>query len=331
MKTLLLILSVVVSFDSSAGLRERIKERILKKMEEKPAPEASTDVTTKIERPGTYTFKISQDGMDRFYMVHVPKNYNPKNPAPLLFAIHGGGGNMKIQANDEYYKQISKSEEVGFIAVFPNGYSKFQSGSFATWNAGKCCGDARDKKIDDVSFFKTMVKNLSSQMNIDPKKIYATGMSNGAMMAYRLACEMTDTFAGIAAVAGTDNTIDCKPTKAISILHIHAKDDDHVNFEGGAGKKAASADKITNFKSVPSTIEKWVEFNQCSKAESSSVMYQQGSFCTIYPKCRDNVKVDLCVTPTGGHSWPGGKKPRGEKDTFQGLSANDVMWNFFKR
>lgn len=331
MKTLLLILSVVVSFDSSAGLRERIKERILKKMEEKPAPEASTDVTTKIEKPGTYTFKISQDGMDRFYMVHVPKNYNPKNPAPLLFAIHGGGGNMKIQANDEYYKQISKSEEVGFIAVFPNGYSKFQSGSFATWNAGKCCGDARDKKIDDVSFFRTMVKNLSSQMNIDPKKIYATGMSNGAMMAYRLACEMTDTFAAIAAVAGTDNTIDCKPTKAISILHIHAKDDDHVNFEGGAGKKAASADKITNFKSVPSTIEKWVEFNQCVKAESSSVMYKQGSFCTIYPKCRDNVKVDLCVTPTGGHSWPGGKKPRGEKDTFQGLSANDVMWNFFKR
>jgi len=331
MKTVLLILLGFAALDASAGFREKLKARILKKMEEKPAPEASTDVLLKIQRPGTYTYKISISGMDRFYMVHVPKNYNPQTSTSLLFAIHGGGGNMKIQANDEYYKQISKSEETGSITVFPNGYSKFQSGSFATWNAGNCCGDARDKNMDEIAFFKTMVKNLSTQLNIDPKRIYATGMSNGGMMAYRLACEMADTFAGIAAVAGTDNTKDCKPSRAISILHIHAKDDDHVKFEGGMGKKAASAEKITNFTSVDSTISKWVDFNKCDVKAATTIMYKQGAYCTRYPNCRDNVKVELCVTPTGGHSWPGGKKPRGQSDTFQGLSANDVMWDFFRR
>lgn len=324
------ILLTLLSLNASAGVREKLKERIMKKMQEKSAPEASTDVTGKIEKAGTYTFKITIDGMDRFYMIHVPKNYNSKTPAPLLFAIHGGGGNMKIQANNDYYKQISKSEETGSITVFPNGHSKFQSGSFATWNAGHCCGDARDKNMDEIAFFKAMVKNISSQLNIDPKKIYATGMSNGGMMAYRLACEMADTFTAIAAVAGTDNTVNCNPARAISILHIHAKDDDHVKFDGGIGKNAAPAEKITNFKSVDSTIAKWVAFNKCEGAPVQ-VMYKEGSYCQRYSKCRENVKVELCVTPTGGHSWPGGKKPRGEKDTFQGLSANDVMWDFFRR
>lgn len=320
------ILLTLLSLDASASLRDKIKDRILKKLEDKPAPVASTDVTSRIEKPGTYTFKITIDNMDRYYMVHVPKNYKPQSPSSLLFAIHGGGGNMKIQAKNEYYKQISKSEETGSITVFPNGYSKFQSGSFATWNAGHCCGDARDKNVDEIAFFKAMVKNLSSQLNIDSKRIYATGMSNGGMMAYRLACEMTDTFAAIASVTGTDNTKNCTPSKPISILHIHAKDDEHVNFNGGAGKKAAPADKITNFTSVPATIAKWVEFNQCEKTPK-----QAGKYCEVYEKCRDGVKVQLCVTPTGGHSWPGGIKPRGGDETFKDLSANDVMWDFFKK
>lgn len=323
---MILILTLIFSEMASAGIRERLKERIVKKMMEKPAPEAMTDVSKKIESPGTYTFKISVNDVDRFYMVHVPKSYKSTISSPLLFAIHGGGGNMKIQANDDYYKQISKSEEIGSITVFPNGYSKFPSGSFATWNAGRCCGDARDKNMDEILFFKTMVKNLSSQLNIDPKRIYAAGMSNGGMMAYRLACELTDTFTAIAAVAGTDNTIDCKPNRPISILHIHAKDDDHVKYDGGAGKSAAPAEKITDFKSVPETISKWVKFNQCTVSP-----VKVNNYCEIYSQCKDGVKVQLCSTPTGGHSWPGGVKPRGEKETFKNLSANDVMWDFFAR
>ena len=114
--------------------------------------------------------------------------------------------------------------------------------------------------------------------------------------------------------------------RPISILHIHAKDDDHVKYEGGAGKSAAPAEKITDFKSVPETISKWVKFNQCTGSP-----LKVNDYCEIYSQCKNGVKVQLCTMPSGGHSWPGGVKPRGERETFKDLSANNVMWDFFAR
>lgn len=329
MKTSLLLALLILSQNSFAGIRDKAQERIMKRMEEKPAPDALTDVTSKISKPGTYTYKISVNGLDRYYMIHIPASYKETVPAPLLFSLHGGGGNMKLQATDKYYKQISKSEALGFIAVFPNGYSKFKSGSFATWNAGNCCADARDKNIDDVAFIRELLKTLSQQLTIDQQKIYATGMSNGAMMAYRLACEMPETFKAIAAVAGTDNTTECKPSRPISILHIHALNDDHVQFQGGAGRAAARVAKVTDFKSVPHTVAKWIELNKCD-GKSTRIQFNKGAYCDVYSNCAQNTKVQLCVTPKGGHSWPGGKNPLGVIRPFQHLSATDVMWDFFK-
>lgn len=314
----------------SGWLRQKIKERLIKKAEEQPEPEASSDLTTKLEKPGDYVFKIKQGDIHRFYKIHVPLNYNSKTPTPLLFAIHGGGGDMNIQSAEEYYHLISKSDKEGFIVIFPNGISPFKSGKLATWNAGQCCGGARDKKIDDVGFIKKIINTVSGQLNIDQKKIFASGMSNGAMMAYRLACELADTFKAIAAVAGTDNTINCKPTASVSILHIHAKDDDHVLFNGGAGVNAfKDRSQVNEFVSVPDTINKWVKLNSCD-VKPKRVLEKTGVSCDEYSKCKNNSKVKLCVTDSGGHSWPGGKKPRnvgGEPTKV--ISANDTMWDFF--
>lgn len=260
---------------------------------------------------------------ERDYIVHVPKKYDPKKPAPLLFVFHGGGGNMKLQSTDKFYKQISKSEEQGFIAIFPNGFSRFKSGILATWNAGNCCGAARDKNIDHVSFIKEILKEIKGKYNVDSKRIYATGMSNGAMMSYRFACEMPETFKAIAAVAGTDNTTICSDER-VSVLHIHAKDDDHVLFQGGIGPNAVKRSQITNFVSVPATIAKWTKINGCSGAPK-----KLNEYCEVYSDCKENTKVQLCVTPTGGHSWPGGEKPRGTTETFKAMDATDVMWDFF--
>lgn len=308
-------------------LREKLKDRWIKKQQEKPAPEASSDFK-KIELPGSYTFTFPHNGINRFYIVHVPAVYKASSPSPVLFALHGGGGNMKIQANDEFYKLISKSEKENFVVVFPNGFSKLKSGEFATWNAGKCCGDARDTGSNDVGFIKEVFSKLINQVNVDEKKVFATGMSNGGMMSYRLACELPDIFKAIAAVAGTDGTISCSPGKAVSILHIHAKNDDHVLFSGGAGTKAAEKSKITDFASVPDTIAKWVKENKCSGMKR--VLEVTGAYCEQYLNCKNDSKVQLCVTETGGHSWPGGKKPRGQDETSKAISANDVMWDFFK-
>lgn len=94
------------------------------------------DIQTPITRSGDYNFSVPMDGLQRKYLVHVPPSYHPANPTPMVMAFHGGGGDMNYMARDEYYGLISKSNKEGFIIVFPNGYSKFENGIFATWNAG---------------------------------------------------------------------------------------------------------------------------------------------------------------------------------------------------
>jgi polyhydroxybutyrate depolymerase len=175
-----------------------------------------------------------------------------------------------------------------------------------------------------------MIARLSQQLNIDRKHIYATGMSNGAMMSYRLACEMSDVFSAIAPVAGTDNTRECKPAKPVAVLHIHAKNDTHVLFNGGAGKPFRDKEQLVNdFVSVPDTIAKWTKLNNCS-GQSRRALETQGAYCEAYSGCRPGAEVALCVTEDGGHSWPGGNKRRGGGNSTA-ISANDVMWDFFRR
>lgn len=311
-------------------LREKIKKRILKRVEEKPAPEAKTNIQDPISMPGTYTFTFQHEERTRYYKLHIPKSYIPAKAHALIVAMHGGGGDMEIQATDEYYGFLSASEREGFIVLFPNGYSKYKSGKIATWNAGKCCAWSRDEKVNDVDFIRQAVGHVKAQVKIDSNKIFATGMSNGAMLAYRLACEASDLFRKIAAVAGTDNTLTCQPQKPVSVLHIHSLKDEHVNFMGGAGKDAASAQFITDFVSVPDTIEKWKKLNGC-EGPVRKVLAKKNAYCEQATGCRDEVSVKLCVTEDGGHSWPGGSKPmnRGPKPS-RALNATQLAWEFFK-
>lgn len=318
----------------SGPLREKIEERWLKKQQAKPVPEASSQIHSKIEKPGDYTYTIHFGGISRFYKIHVPLNYNPAVPARVLFALHGGAGDMEVQANDGYYGQISQSDAKNYIVVFPNGYSELNSGKLATWNAGKCCGKARDHKSDDVGFIKEILRVISLQLNVDANHVYAAGMSNGGMMAYRLACELPGTFKAIAAVAGTDNTVECRPQQPVSILHIHAKNDDHVLYEGGAGQNAfKDRSQVTEFTSVANTISKWVAIEGCEGAPKK-VLQTKGAFCERYTQCKNGSAVQLCVTEDGGHSWPGGgRKPRRGvmmASPSKALSANTVMWEFFE-
>ena len=277
---------------------------------------------TRIHAPGDYRFGFTHDGITREYLVHVPRSYRGA-PTPVLIALHGGGGDDDFQADDSRYKLISKSEQAGFIAVFPNGYSRFRSGVLATWNAGTCCGAAQKNNVDDVGFVREVIHRVERQLNVDPRRVFATGMSNGAMMDWRLACEAPEIRA-IAPVEGTDNTPACKPARPVPVIEFHAADDPNVPFNGGAGVGPSHAD----FVSVPATQAKWVELDR-AQAQARRVLTVAGAHCDVHVAGRGGAPVELCVTDDGGHSWPGGGTQQGRKQPSMAISANDLMWNFF--
>lgn len=288
---------------------------------------AQDNTLARITKPGDYKFRIEHDGLKRRYRVHVPVGYVAGHSVPLLVSLHGGGASMNYQASDANYGQISKSDREGFIVAFPNGFSRWPGGILATWNAGLCCGPARDHQIDDVGFIRKMIEQIARQIDIDRRKVFVTGMSNGGLMAHRLACEMPETIQGIASVAGTDNTTRCDPKSPVSVLQIHARNDDHIRFDGGRGKGSRGA-AVTDFTSVPESTTRWVKRNGCDPVPRR-VLERPGAYCDRYAPCQGGTRVELCVTEAGTHSWLGMSKSRSSEPPSKAISANDVMWDFF--
>ncbi|MDC8785213.1 extracellular catalytic domain type 1 short-chain-length polyhydroxyalkanoate depolymerase [Roseateles koreensis] len=281
--------------------------------------------------PGVVSLSLLHDGLVRKYIVHVPPSYDATRAQALVLALHGGGGSADIMADKDRYGLGRKADEAGFILVFPSGYSILPGGRFATWNAGGCCGDARDRSIDDVGFLRAVVAAVSARLNIDREQVFAVGMSNGGMMAHRLACDAADVFRAVASVAGTDASTQCQPSSPVSVLHIHAKDDTHVLFGGGAGPDAfRDTRKVMDFVSVPDTVARWVRRDQC-QATPHKTLDRAGANCEAYSGCAAGARVQLCVTASGGHSWPGAQATRlGKAVPSMALDANEVIWNFFQ-
>ncbi|MEI7781199.1 MAG: PHB depolymerase family esterase, partial [Planctomycetota bacterium] len=137
-------------------------------------------------KPGDHTRVLRGGDHDRSYLVHVPPQYDPGTPMPVVLAFHGGGanaGNMIVFSglND-------KADQAGFIAVYPDGSGRLDR--MLTFNAGNCCGHAAAHNIDDVAFTRHVLDDLEGVANVDRRRIFATGMSNGAMMAYRVAADL---------------------------------------------------------------------------------------------------------------------------------------------
>jgi polyhydroxybutyrate depolymerase len=320
-----MLAAVGVAIGGSA-VAQRIErfQQIMQRAEQRRAQQQADPNMTSIAGPGDYRFSFVHDGITREYLVHVPKSYRGAS-TPVLVALHGGGGDADFQADDSKYRLISKSEEAGFIAVFPNGYSRLPSGILATWNAGACCGGAQKDNVDDVGFLREVIRRVGRQANVDNRRVFMTGMSNGALMSWRMACEASDLISGIAPVEGTDNTKACKPGRPVPVIQFHALDDDHIPLNGGRGVSALTD---TDFASVPATQTKWVQLDRADPA-AKRVLTVQGAHCDVHPARSGGAPVELCLTDTGGHSWPGGGTQQGRKAPSMAISANDLMWSFF--
>lgn len=266
-------------------------------------------------------FLMDHDGNNRSYLVHIPSDYDQDILYPLVIAMHGGTGSAE---NLERQSRLSdKSDEEKFIVVYPDG---IEGGIFniRTWNAGWCCGHSATSNVDDVGFIEKLVLLLIEDYSIDQNRVYATGMSNGGYMAYRLACEKPELFAAIAPVA-CSMTFDCNPSQSIPIIQFHSFQDKNVLYQGGYG------DGLSVHYSPPidSVINIWAINNSC-KTKNDTILNDEKILQLRWSDCDCESNIDLYISSDGGHSWPGGVKTLLGDPTSNYLDASELMWDFFK-
>jgi polyhydroxybutyrate depolymerase len=265
--------------------------------------------------------RLSDGARDRTYLLHRPAQLSRQAPVPLVIMLHGGFGSGS-QAQGSYgWDELADRQ--GFVVAYPDGVGH-------SWNAGGiCCGPALRKNIDDLGFLTRLIDKVSKEENIDPMRVYLTGMSNGAAMAYRYACEGTYPVAAIGPVAGSFSFTCAKP-HPVSVIAIHGLDDQHVPFAGGSGTKG-----VTNGSWLPvqQSLDAFRGENNCQPpaTKKDDVTHTETS------NCEQGREVALYTIEGAGHQWPGGKAKKGLVQRILGadqpsmaMDATSTLWNFFQ-
>ncbi|MDQ7826654.1 MAG: PHB depolymerase family esterase [Candidatus Eremiobacteraeota bacterium] len=274
-------------------------------------------------------------GLTRTYILYLPVREFEKHP-PLVIALHGGGGTAQKMAGftvKGFQKMADRDE---FLLCYPDGVE-------GHWNDGRGISEYRAHKgnIDDVGFLTALIDSLVKNYGVDPARVYVTGASNGALMAYRLACEATGKIAAIAPVIcpmGEAVYKGPKPAMPISVMIINGTDDPLAPYKGGdihLGKKT-----LGKAVSTKETVEYFVKLNGCEKAPRTESLpdADPGDGCTAtvetYGSGREGTEVILYTIKNGGHTWPGGTQYLPEKvvgKVCRDFDGASVIWEFFKR
>jgi polyhydroxybutyrate depolymerase len=243
---------------------------------------------------GTSIHHLNVGGRDRSYRLYQPAGLPAS--APLVVMLHGVTGSAEQAESSSGWDELADSNR--FVVAYPDGVSR-------AWNVngGGCCGRPQREGVDDVAFIGAVVADIVRNVSINASRIYATGMSNGGIMSYTLACH-TGIFAAIGAVAGTQLD-SCRSPHRASVMEIHGTSDELVPYQGGQGSS------IINGPSAPDVNAFWRNVDQC-RAPSVTT---DGGVSTSTAGCADNRGVVLITIDGGGHEWPG--------------FAAQTLWQFF--
>jgi polyhydroxybutyrate depolymerase len=279
---------------------------------------------------------VGQKGNARQYGVHVPKGYSRSTPVPALFCLHGLAQNPVMFCLDSGVAWPAKADKEGFVVIMPNGYMN-------SWNGGTCCAAAASAGLDDVSLMRAIFAEVGKHVNIDLRRVYATGLSNGGFLSYRLACEASDLFVAVAPSAGAIGTAaigsgiselttglntdlkTCAPTHKISVLDIHG-----------------TADPLIPYSAQAPSLAVIQASDGCSATTMPAAAAPSGgdTTCVSFAGCpaSPNVNVTGCSITGGGHCWFGssdcgtgggviGNVVVGNNSNF--MRNTDAIWAFF--
>ncbi|MEW6169213.1 MAG: PHB depolymerase family esterase [Pseudomonadota bacterium] len=288
------------------------------------------------EREGReLTRSVLVDGRLHAYALYIPPDAGAL--PPVVLALHGGGSN--VAGMDVLTSLHDAADRYGFVYLRPQGYDRELRG-IRTWNAGSCCGEAETDGIDHVAVIDAMLDDVDEVVRVDTQRIYATGHSNGGMMAYRLACELSHRIAAIAPNAAYLMNRDydtllqlpvfaCRPARTVPVLHLHGLADRCAPFEGGQSQGPEGGQRPP----VQDSIDVWVSNNGCATPPAET--YRNGDArCLTYSGCSAGADVTLCTIEGAGHTWPGSSRLAVEGvcggSTTDDLRANDAIWSFFE-
>lgn len=290
--------------------------------------------------PGDYEFFLTHQNLRRSYLLHVPPQAAQGRALPLVLVFHGGGSNAEVMKS--YTRMDRASDRDGYLAVYPNGSSGIGN-RFLTWNAGNCCGPAVALQVNDVGFALDVLEDVAARVAIDNTRVYATGLSNGSMMAYRLAAEASHRIAAVAGVAGAMSLQRFAPSRPMPVMHIHSMHDHIARFDGGLGPPATVADTLMFHTSVEDMLRKWLDHNACPikpagvepiAGKPGSADEAHSAIRRTYRPCRGGVEVVLLQLSGPGHVWPGGVRDYMPQLLGTGtavIDANTELWRFFSR
>jgi polyhydroxybutyrate depolymerase len=255
-------------------------------------------------RPGDYHVILASQGNVRSYDLHVPPHYDGKSPLPLVFALHELGGDAATFANSTGLNERADAE--GFFVVYPQGLNN-------SWNAGTCCGSSSQQKVDDAGFIKMLLIRLKSDLVVNDSRVYAIGVSNGGMLAYRLACDFSQDFAAIAPLAATSVVEHCNATRPVSVIAFHGTTDEVIPYNETARSKSAFH--------VPPAVDA-VSYWALHDGTVSTQQQQVASnvTATIYSGGSNGTEVVLYSLNGGGH---GSVNPV--------VAKIDLIWRFFQQ
>jgi len=257
-----------------------------------PAPAASRP-----SRSGSVA-SVTVDGVHRTYRLYVPASAVGAGPVPLLVALHGGGSDGAHFEKASGFDQVA--DKAGFIVAYPDGVRPATGQRVSAWNAGDCCGYAARTGVDDVGFVQALIAAVSASHQVDARRIYVAGESNGGMLGYRLACQLGSIIAAVAVQSATLEYSPCQPAAPVSLLAIHGADDAEVPLAGGYGSGVSHADFTP-----PATAAAAVAAGDgCDGVPTAAPDADlAGAQVSTWPGCPAGIAVQLVVVPGAGHAW----------------------------
>lgn len=275
------------------------------------------------------------DGYARSYRLRVPESHRPGTSAPLVVVAHGAFSDSATMEMHTGFSALAERE--GFIVAYPDGIGLL--GLLQHWNAGHCCGKAAQDEIDDVGFIAAMIEQIGGMVEVDTRRVYMVGFSNGAMLTHRIAAEKPELLAAIAPLSGAiDSTPGGgakrwqmpAPRASMPVIMFHGLDDQRIPYSG----EVAGADTSGyGFSAVEAAAQFWSSGNRCITHGRSPYASTPVVTVDTWSGCQDEATVQLYSMAGWGHRWPGRffTDRMTPQSALQGFDAAEIIWSFFQQ